>query len=120
MTAPQPSTAAKPKRMTIGLCRVSSDKDQSPASQRAAIATYAAARGWTVDRWLGDKDGDAISGGAEHHPDIDTILELATEKGVERLLATAQARIGRRGPATSLIIEQLVALGVEIHLTQEG
>lgn len=103
--------------LTVALLR-RSDPKQSPESQRLTIETWLAKTQTTVDRWIGAEE--AISGGADERPDLDEILVLAQAGQLKRLIVSSLERIGRKGPTTSLYVEGLHALGVEIVGVEQG
>lgn len=108
--------------ITWALLRVSTEKDQSPASQKLTIETYCASRvpPIVVERWLGEDV--SVSGGAAERPDLDEILAaaMAQPRLIDRLVVSSEERIGRRGPTTSIYVERLHELGVKIVAVEQG
>jgi site-specific DNA recombinase len=101
----------------VGLyARVSGDhqvKEQTIASQIAAIEERIGQSGWTCDREMHFID-DGYRGGTLHRPALERLRDVAAVGGLDRLYVHSPDRLARKYAYQVVLVEELQRCGVEI------
>jgi DNA invertase Pin-like site-specific DNA recombinase len=96
--------------MIVGYARVSRDR-QDPATQMREVERVAAARGWTIARWYTDH---GESGAKLSRPALNDMLADVRRGLVKVLVVYKVDRLGRNAGHMALMIDELVARGVDL------
>ena len=94
----------------VGYARASRDR-QDRASQIAKVERVAAGRRWTIDRWYTDH---GESEAKASRPALNALLADVRRGLVKTLMVYKIRRLGRNGWHMALMIDELVARGVDL------
>jgi DNA invertase Pin-like site-specific DNA recombinase len=90
--------------------------DQEPENQRAELARFVAARGWTSVEYC----DHGVSGAKERRPALDTLLKDARRRRFDVLVVWRLDRLGRNLRHLIVLLEELQALGIAFVSLNEG